>query len=430
MCIFRSFACTKLIPTYPMRIKILLFLLTTFYVSNAQKKQGIIGESNWFDGWTNFRPKSTEYDQATRILVGDIKENMTLTKNNVYLIKGTVHVANKAVLTIEPGTVIRGDFNTTGTLAIVKGSKIMAVGTDTNPIIFTSNKPVSERKPGDWGGVILMGDAPINRFGGVSASFYEPNPLYNLFGGLNENSDSGILKYVRIEFAGKKIDSKISLNGLTLAALGSKTKIEYVQISFSSDDSVEVIGGNIDFSNIISYRATDDDFDYSMGVQSTMNNSIAIRNPYASDNTRSRCFEIDSYDKIENYDPTKKKTYIKLNNVTMTNDEENTMGLVKEAISLKPDSYIEVNKCLVAGFSSFIALDDKCLERDNFKKNKIYNSTIDSCTELFTDEALVKALNVNDWFMQTDKLLNITKVGINSLFINNNVKHKPDFRLK
>ena len=212
--------------------------------------------------------------------------------------------------------------------------------------------------------------------------------------------------------------------------MGNKTKIEYVQISFSSDDSVEVIGGNVDFNNVISYRANDDDFDYSMGIQSTMNNSIAIRNPYASDNTRSRCFEIDSYDKIENYDSTKKKTYIKLNNVTMTNDEENTMGLVKEAISLKTDSFVEVNKCVVAGFSSFIALDDKYLERDNFKKIKVYNSTIDSCSELFTNEALAKAQNANDWFTQNDKLLYVTNTGINNLFMNNNVKKKPDFRIK
>ncbi|MEO8235643.1 MAG: hypothetical protein ABI549_09540 [Flavobacterium sp.] len=413
-----------------MKIKILLFLLSSFYVANAQSGQGIVGESNWFNGWTNFKAKTVEYAQANQILTGDIKENMTLTKGNVYLIMGTVHVANNVVLTIEPGTVIRGDYNSNGTLTIVKGAKIIAEGTETNPIVFTSNKPASERKPGDWGGVILMGDAPINRFGGVSASFYEPNPLYSSFGGTNESSDSGILKYVRIEFAGKKIDAKIALNGLTLVAVGNKTKIEYVQISFSSDDSIEIVGGNVDFSNIISYRCNDDDFDYSMGIQSTVNNSIVIRNPYASDNTRSRCFEIDSYDKIENYDPTKKKTYIKLNNVTMTNDEENTMGLVKEAISLKTDSFIEVNKCLVAGFSSFMALDDKYLSGDNFKKIKVSNSRVDSCTELFTNEALVKDQNANNWFMQSDKLLYITNNGINNLFMNNNVKKKPDFRLK
>ena len=146
---------------------------------------------------------------------------------------GTVHVANKATLTIEPGTVIRGDFATTGTLTVTRGSRIVAEGTETNPIVFTSNKPASERKPGDWGGVILMGDAPINRFGGISASFYEPNPIYNPFGGNNETGDTGILKYVRIEFAGKRLKGKYAFDALTLAGVGNMTKIENVQTSFS-----------------------------------------------------------------------------------------------------------------------------------------------------------------------------------------------------
>lgn len=413
-----------------MKIKSLLLALLAFYAGNAQKSQGIIGDSNWFNNWTAFRPKAVEYKQPTQILTGDIKENMTLTKDNVYLIMGSVHVINNAVLTIEPGTVIRGDYDTTGTLTIIKGAKIMAAGTETDPIVFTSNKPTSERKPGDWGGIILMGDAPINRIGGMASSFYEPNPLYSSFGGTNDNSDSGIMRYVRIEFAGKKISPKISLNGLTLAAVGNKTKLEYIQVSFSSDDSFEIVGGNVDFTNAISYRANDDDFDYSMGIQSTLNNCIAIRNPYSSDNTRSRCLEIDSYDKIENFDPSKKKTYIKLNNVTLMNDEENTMGLVKEAISLASDSFVEVNNCVVAGFSSFIALDDKYIEGDNFKKIKVYNTTVDSCTEVFTNELLSRATNVNEWFNQSDKLLSVTKTGIANLFKNNDVKRKPDFRLK
>ncbi len=417
-----------------MKIKILLLALSTFYVANAQKTKGITGDSNWFNGWTNFKPNSAEYGQATQILIGDIKENMTLTKGTVYLLMGTVHVAKGVVLTIEPGTVIRGDFDTIGTLTVTKGAKIMAEGTETDPIIFTSNKPSGSRKPGDWGGVILMGDAPINRHGGVSSSFYDPNPLYNTFGGPNELDNSGVLKYIRIEFAGKKIESKaIALNGLTLAAIGGKTKIDFIQISFANDDSFEAFGGNVDLNNVISYRAFDDDFDYSMGIQTTVSNSIAIRNPYTSDNTRSRCFEIDSYDKVENYDPAKKKTLVKLNNVTLLNSETGTadsMSLIKEAISVWSDSFLEVNRCVVVGFSSFIAFNDKYLEGDNFKKVKVYDCLIDSCTELFTNEKLFKAESANNWFTQQDKLLEVSKVGMSNLFKNTDLKKKPDFRLK
>jgi hypothetical protein len=236
---------------------------------------------------------------------------------------------------------------------------------------------------------------------------------------------------VRIEYAGGKNDAKVALNGLTLAAVGSKTKIDHVQISFSGDDAVEVIGGNIDLNNIITYRNGDDDFDYSMGTQSNLQNSIAIRNPYISDNSRSRCLEIDSYDKIENFDPTKKKTLVKLTNVTLLNDETSSMqGLIKEAISLKTDSFIEMTKCVVAGFSSVMALDETYAAGYNYKVIKVYDSKIDSCTGMFTDEGLNKIQYIEDWFMRKDKLLDVTRIGINSLFISTDIKKGLDFRLK
>ena len=128
-----------------MKNKLLLFTLALIVnISNAQNNHGIYGDTNWFAGWTNFKPKATEYAESNQTLSGEIKENKTLTKNNVYVLMGTVYVSNGATLTIEPGTVIRGDYNTTGTLVVVKGSKIIAEGTATNPIVFTSNKVGSE----------------------------------------------------------------------------------------------------------------------------------------------------------------------------------------------------------------------------------------------------------------------------------------------
>lgn len=413
-----------------MRKTFLLLLLTSVGVANAQKTPGIYGENNWFNGWTSFKPKTAEYAPATQILTGVIKENTTLSKRNTYLLMGTVYVPSGVTLTIEPGTVIRGDSDSTGTLTVVKGGKIIAEGTETDPIVFTSNKSASDRKAGDWGGIIIYGDAPLNRHGGLISSIYDTNPLYNVFGGNNENSDSGVLKYVRIEFAGKKIDAKTMLNGLTLGAVGKKTKVEFVQISFAKDDGIEIVGGNVDFNNIISYRNADDDFDFSMGIQSTVNNSIVIRSPFISDNTRSRAFEIDSYDKVENFDPTKKKTVIKLNNVTIVNNDDNSVGLVKEAISLKSDSFLEMNRCVVSGFASFVALDDKYLEADNFKKISIKECIADSCIEVFTNENLVKQDNVNNWFNMPSMSNTVSKVGLTNLFKSNDEKKKPDFRLK
>jgi len=412
-----------------MKIKIVLFALFVLTATNAQNQKGVTGDTNWFNNWTNFKPKTAEYGAPSRILTGVISENTTL-KKGTYLLMGTVYVANNTTLTIEPGAVLRGDFDTNGTLVVTKGSRIMAEGTVTDPIVFTSSKGAMDRKPGDWGGVIIYGDAPLNRIGGVISSIYDTNPLYNLFGGTNADSDSGSLKYVRIEFAGKKINEKTMLNGLTLGAVGKKTKIEYVQVSLAKDDAFEIIGGEFDLNNIISFNNADDDFDFSMGTLCTMNNSIAIRSPFISDNTRSRCFEIDTYDKVEYFDPMKKKTLVKLNNVTLVMNEQGNMSLVKEAISVKSDSFLEMNKCLVVGFSSFLALDDKYLTGDNFKKLKIYNTTIDSCTEVITNENLFKAETATNWFTQPDKLVTVSRDGIMNLFKNNDVKKKPDFRLK
>jgi hypothetical protein len=414
-----------------MKIKMLIVVLATLNIVTAQDNRGIVGATNWFNGWTNFKPKTTEYPNVTQTLSGEIKVNTTLTKKNVYLLLGIVRVTNGATLTIEPGTIIRGDYDYLGTLIITKGSKIIAKGEENLPIVFTTNKSNSDRKSGTWGGIILMGDAPLNTKQGELSSLYDKNELHNSFGGKNETSDSGILKYVRIEYAGGKNDAKVALNGLTLAAVGSKTKIDHVQISFSGDDAVEVIGGNIDLNNIITYRNGDDDFDYSMGTQSNLQNSIAIRNPYISDNSRSRCLEIDSYDKIENFDPTKKKTLVKLTNVTLLNDETSSMqGLIKEAISLKTDSFIEMTKCVISGFSSVMALDETYAAGYNYKVIKVYDSKIDSCTGMFTDEGLNKIQYIEDWFMRKDKLLDVTRIGINSLFISTDIKKGLDFRLK
>lgn len=405
-----------------------LFLICGFSVT-AQKNQGITGDFNWFSNWTNFKPKTTEYAAPSRIINGEISENTTL-KKGTYSLVGSVYVVNGAVLTLEPGVVIRADSDSNATLIITKGCKLMAVGTETDPIVFTSAKSSFDRKSGDWGGVILYGDAPVNRWGGQVASIYDPNPKYNLFGGTNENGSSGVLKYVRIEFAGKKLNEKTMLNGLTLGAVGKGTKVEYVQISLAKDDGIEAVGGVFDMSNIISFQNADDDFDFSMGAQCTMSNSIAIRNPYISDNTRSRVFEIDSYDKLENFDPTKKKTYIKLNNVTMVSNEDNAMGLVKEAISLKYDSFLELDRCVVSGFASVVAFDDKYLEGQNYRLLKMKNSLFDSCQEIITNEALIRSEEPSDWFTSNDKMNFVSRVGLLELFKSNDVKKKPDFRLK
>lgn len=415
-------------------MKKLAFVIFSFISAvslNAQQIKGISGQENWFNSWTNFKPKTTEYNEATQILHGVINENTTLYKKNTYLLMNVVYVANNVTLTIEPGTTIRGDFETCGTLVVTKGAKIIAAGTEANPIVFTSNKNATERKAGDWGGLIILGEAPMNKFGGVGFLDFNLDTKYNIYGGNNSESDSGVLKYVRIEFSGRKLNSLKELNGLSLAGVGNKTQIEYVQVSFSNDDSFECYGGDLKFNNLISFRATDDDFDFTQGAQCTINNSIAIRYPFSSDISRSRCFEIDSYDKIENFDTNKKLTHIVANNMTLVNNENNNQGLVKEAIYIKSDSFLEFKNSIVSGFDQCMLLEDKILENTfNLEKIKLQDMVFNNCAKYIETESGLGKKQIETWYNDPKFNVLISKTNSIDLFIESDIKKNVDFRLK
>lgn len=399
--------------------------------TNAQQLKGISGETNWLKNWTNFKPATTEYNDASNILSGIIDSNIKLYKKNTYRLVGTVYVTKNAVLTIEPGTVIRGDKETCGTLVITKGASIIAEGTETDPIVFTSNNNISERKPGDWGGIIILGDAPINKMGGVSYLDFNLDPAVSYYGGQDLESNSGILKYVRIEFSGRKINALKELNGLSLAGVGRKTKIDYIQVSYSNDDSFECYGGLVNLNNLISYRATDDDFDYTQGVQCNISNSLAIRHPFSSDISGSRCFEIDSYDKTENTDFSKKLSKITANNITLINMEESNQGLVREAIYVKDKSYFSINNSVVSGFKQCVLLEDKiAVIPANLAKINLQGILINNCESNIQSETAANNTEIMNWYNNDSFSLEYSKVPNSSLFSEPNTKKIPDFRLK
>ncbi|NNL31877.1 MAG: hypothetical protein HKO80_01595, partial [Flavobacteriaceae bacterium] len=140
-----------------------IFVLLVFSNMFAQQEKGIIGYNNWLNPWTEFKPNKVAYGTPTQILSGNINRDTKLHKRETYLLLGDVFVTDSTTLTIEPGTVIIGDFKTKGSLTISNGSKIIAEGTHTDPIIFTSSRSV--KKPGDWGGIFILGNAPISKYG-------------------------------------------------------------------------------------------------------------------------------------------------------------------------------------------------------------------------------------------------------------------------
>ena len=408
----------------------LLMLLSSFFIQAQQHPKGITGNSNWMTNWTSFNPAKIEYSEATNIIAGTIDKDTRLTKRNTYQLVGVVYVTNNATLTIEPGTVIRGDDKTCGTLVITNGAKIMAEGLETDPIVFTSNKEIAERKPGDWGGIIILGKAPINTIGGIHILPFDLEPMLNHYGGQDADDNSGTLKYVRVEYAGRKLSSLKELNGISLAGVGRKTVLSNIQISYSNDDSFECYGGDLNMNNLISYRTTDDDFDFTQGAQININNSIAVRHPFSSDVSGSRCFEVDSYDKIGNTDMTKKLTKINASNITLVNLEENNQGLVRESVYVRENTFFNLSNSIISGFTPFVLLEGNIGNGDaNLSKITFQNLIINNCNGSITSESASGNPTIQKFYGNPVFFLDYTRLKNSELFAMPNIKGNPDFRM-
>ena len=239
----------------------------------------------WTDSWTNYDPQNKVYPNATVVISTDITENTTWTVGSTYSLSGIIYVKNGAVLTIQPGVVVKGA-GAGAALVITKGAKINAIGTAANPIVFTSNNAVGSRTKGDWGGLILLGKASLNVNNGVNNIEGITASADTQFGGgtTPDNADnSGTLKYVRIEFGGYVYNTNAEINGLTMGAVGSGTTIDYVQVSFTNDDAFEWFGGSVNCKHLVSFRNLDDDFDTDNGYSGNVQYALAIRDPQMAD---------------------------------------------------------------------------------------------------------------------------------------------------
>ncbi|MCK6601830.1 MAG: T9SS C-terminal target domain-containing protein, partial [Bacteroidetes bacterium] len=225
---------------------------------------------------------------------GDITGQVTWTSDKSYLLKGFVRVQSGGELTIQPGTIIYGENATQGSFIVKPGGKVIAEGTEYAPIVFTSEfaKPGSSVEParGDWGGVILLGKAPINPAGGTS-SIEGPGDSY---GGSDPEDNSGVLKYVRIEYAGIAFTPNNEINGLTFGGVGRGTTIDYVQVSWANDDSFEWFGGTVNAKHLIAYQGLDDDFDTDFGFSGKLQFLLSIRDKEIADVSGSNGFESDN----------------------------------------------------------------------------------------------------------------------------------------
>ncbi len=249
-------------------------------------------------------------------LKGDITVNTTVTKTT-YL-KGLVYVKPGVTLTVNAGVSIKGSLgdiqidgvnleNNKGTLIVEKGAKLVANGTATSPIIWTSEKNVGTRNFGDWGGIVILGNAPIYTTTGAQTNGFEPfdspigfnDPVPNTsgrnnYGGSSPADNSGSMTYNRIDFAGGIVTApNKETNGLTLCGVGNGTTLNHIEVSNSGDDGFEFFGGTVNASYLLSFGNKDDDYDFDQAYAGNLQFIIAFRNDLA-DVSGSEMIELDN----------------------------------------------------------------------------------------------------------------------------------------
>lgn len=321
----------------------------------------------WTAGWVNWNPQVTAYPATTvNVPAGDITTNTTWTANNVYKISDFIYVTNNATLTIEPGTIIRGEGN--GTIIICRGAKIMAEGTATQPIVFTSNQPSGDRDYGDWGGIVLTGKAynniPTSPMAPCEGGIAKPTGTDGYHGGTDDNDNSGSLKYVRIEYSGQALTtaSNSEINGLTFYSVGNGTTIDYIQVSYCGDDSYEWFGGTVDCKHLIAYKGFDDDFDTDNGYRGRVQFGLSIRDSRFADQSSSNSFESDNDAQGSNNTPKTEAVFSNMTSIgpNWAGNPDSTNILYRRGLHIRRNSGISVYNSIFTGWpSSGLYLDSR-----------------------------------------------------------------------
>ncbi len=271
---------------------------TTGYVRMVLVRNGTLDETVTS---RNEQPFTIEQPQPVRpdsVLRTPITTRVQLSSRKVYGLDGYVFVDDGGVLVIEPGTIIVGDtVGQNSALCVNRGGKIIADGTRQRPIIMTSSAPPGQRAAGDWGGLLICGRARTNHPGGQAAlegGIGDANQVRGWFGGTDDDDSSGVLRYVRIEFAGIAAVPNSELNSLTMGSVGRRTVIEYVQCSYGNDDSFEWFGGTVNARYLISIGCLDDDFDTDNGWSGRVQFGVVQRIRSRADQSLSQAYESDN----------------------------------------------------------------------------------------------------------------------------------------
>jgi hypothetical protein len=293
---------------------------------------------------------------------GDITTDTKWYAAAKYMLSGFVYVKNNATLTIEPGTIIKGISNTKAALMIERGSKILAAGTAEKPIVFTSDKPKGQRASGDWGGLVILGKAKTNKHdGGITGEGIAEGGIGSRYGGTDDEDNSGVLQYVRIEFPGIPLlaTANSEINGLTFYAVGRGTTVDHIQISYSGDDSYEWFGGSVNCKYLVCIRGLDDEYDTDNGFSGNLQFLFGLRDPNISDQSGSNGYESDNDAEGDQLTPITKPTF---SNVTLYGPLTVTATLpanhlFKRAMHIRRSSQLSTYNSVFVGWPKGLFLD-------------------------------------------------------------------------
>jgi hypothetical protein len=420
--------------------------------------------ADWTKNWTNFDPKNTVYGAPTDLTTldgmaatnpkqgqKDITATLTLDATKVYRLTGFIIVRSGGKLVIPAGTVIRcqADLSTSpknyASILIERGGKIEITGTATNPVVITSAKDAGTRDRGDWGGLLIAGKSTHNLldatgsnvqmegFNGLGTSF---DSDLARFGGTDVADNSGIIRYLRLEFGGLAFEANKEINGLTLGAVGSGTEIRNVQVSFSNDDSFEWFGGTVNSKYLIAWKGTDDDFDTDNGYKGISQFGIGVRDSVYFDGTyaaasgasTSEGFESDNEaNGTANVTP---NTSCVFSNFTMIGpirvgstyaaSDAVTKAAFRRGARIRRNSSQRIVNSIFMGYRSFLMIDgDSCVRNTNDAATLALitpSAAVDAATRqmMFSNNLIINTTAANNTLSTTNNgLLEIALTAVN-----------------
>ncbi|PZP48641.1 MAG: hypothetical protein DI598_09735 [Pseudopedobacter saltans] len=312
-------------------------------------------------------------------LTGSITKDTTLYAADNNIISDFVFVENGAIITIEAGATVKGDYSAgrASTLIIKRGGKIMAKGTAEKPIVFTSSNP--SPTSGDWGGVVLLGKASVNMNNATFMTGYSSSThLYRPEGGFADaasqaaggwgdaiaptavdNDNSGTMQYCRIEYAGNAYLPNQEINSLTMCAVGNGTTIDHIQVSFAKDDAFEWFGGTVNCKYLIAYKTQDDDFDTDNGFSGSVQFGLIIRDSSIADVSRSEGFESDNDADGTTNTPQTKAVFsnVSIFGPRATSAYVGNSNYLGSAVQIRRNSSLSLYNSAIVGWTNGILID-------------------------------------------------------------------------